>query len=162
MARRMLHASSRCDVDWDEDEEDTIPARSLRPARVLIADDDEALRFLLTTRLVDEGYQVTEAESGNHVLLRIRERRRAVPDLPPFDLVLLDQRMPDGVGLDAVRAIRAQGERFPIILMTAFPDPALLEEAERLLVPILAKPFPLSKLSRLAARSIHARNQLPE
>lgn len=136
------------DVGSDEDEEETIPGATLRHARILVADDDEALRFLIVSRLLDDGHEVVEVETGPRVLARLDAT---------FDLLVIDQRMPGLVGLDVVRTLREQGQRIPTILMTAFPEPSLQIEAEHLHVPILAKPFSLLKLSRLAQRSIHDR-----
>lgn len=140
------------DADWNEDEEETIPGMRLDPGRVLVADDDPGLRFIVVSRLLDDGHIVSEVDTGARVLSAVASS----PEKAAIDLVVMDQRMAGLVGLDVVREMRARGARTPIILMTAFPEPSLLDEAMELGVPVLAKPFSLHRLSRFVARAIHA------
>ncbi|MEV5436201.1 response regulator [Streptomyces sp. NPDC052682] len=82
-------------------------------ARVLIADDDADIRDLVAFKLVQSGHEVTAVEDGMAALRAVRER--------PFDLVLLDIRMPGMSGLDICRAVRAAPDTasLPVILITA-------------------------------------------
>lgn len=139
------------DLEWDDVEEDTLPGSTLRHGRVLVADDDEAIRALIVSRLLDDGHQVAEVDTGVQALTEISEPKSD----RPYDLLVIDQRMPGIVGLDVIRELRAEGERVAAILMTAFPEPELVAEAGALSVPILAKPFSLFALSRLATRVLH-------
>jgi diguanylate cyclase (GGDEF)-like protein/PAS domain S-box-containing protein len=84
-----------------------------RPCRVLIVDDNEMNRDMLSRRLERKGYAIREADSA-HSLLEIIEEE-------PVDLVLLDIEMPGISGLDALQKLR---ERFapielPVIMVTA-------------------------------------------
>jgi PAS domain S-box-containing protein len=96
------------------------------PAQVLVVDDQPASRGLAAIWLSDGlpgGVEVAEAES----LAQMRDvlaRRR-------FDVVLLDQRLPDGEGLDGARELLAEDPDAAVILLTGMADPALDEEAER-------------------------------
>lgn len=131
-------------IDRDDDDDD--PTLDERPAhtsaRVLVADDDEAMRLLVAATLAGEGYTVAEASSGPDVVRKF--------DALSADLVVLDFRMPGMTGIEVIEKLRARDHGTPIILMTAFADPGVCEEADRLGVPVLSKPFPLEHLTRTA------------
>lgn len=82
-------------------------------ARVLIADDDADIRDLVEFKLTQSGHLVTAVEDGMAALRAAREQ--------PFELVLLDIRMPGMSGLDVCRAVRADPTTasLPVILITA-------------------------------------------
>jgi two-component system, OmpR family, response regulator MprA len=79
--------------------------------RVLIADDDQAVRDSLERTLRFEGYAVDIAADGVDALAR-------AADTPP-DLFILDVTMPTMGGLEACRQLRAAGDRTPILMLTA-------------------------------------------
>jgi two-component system, OmpR family, response regulator MprA len=79
--------------------------------RVLIADDDQAVRDSLERTLRFEGYAVDIAADGVDALAR-------AADTPP-DLFILDVTMPTMGGLEACRQLRAAGNRTPILMLTA-------------------------------------------
>ncbi len=79
--------------------------------RVLVVEDDTAIRRGLVDALTFHGYAVIEAGDGEAAT------RRALEDGP--DLVLLDCMLPKGSGLDALRRIRAAKPTLPVILVTA-------------------------------------------
>jgi two-component system, OmpR family, response regulator MprA len=80
-------------------------------ARLLVVDDDEALRTALGRALRLEGYQVDEAADG-------AEAVNLLGTLRP-DLVVLDVLMPVLDGLGVCRFVREQGEAVPVLLLTA-------------------------------------------
>jgi two-component system alkaline phosphatase synthesis response regulator PhoP len=81
--------------------------------RVLVVDDETAIRELVEYHLSREGFQVAAEDNGQRAVERaIRE---------PFDLVILDVMLPGVSGLDACRAIR-QSTDVPIIMLTARKD----------------------------------------
>jgi two-component system, OmpR family, response regulator MprA len=80
-------------------------------ARLLVVDDDEALRIALGRALRLEGYQVDEAADG-------AEAVNLLGTLRP-DLVVLDVLMPVLDGLGVCRFVREQGEALPVLLLTA-------------------------------------------
>ena len=87
--------------------------RSAPAGRILIADDDAAIRTILVELLRGEGYEVLEAKSGNEVL-------RIVPVEEP-DLLLMDLRMPEQDGIQIMRRLATQDLPVNnIIMMTAF------------------------------------------
>lgn len=78
-------------------------------AKILVVDDEPQIRRVLRTALVAEGYQVSDARSGEDALERLREVRP--------DLILLDVNMPGMGGLEACRAMR-NGSEAAIIMLT--------------------------------------------
>ncbi len=82
-------------------------------ARILVADDDEVLRRLVTHVLTREGYQVVAAGNGEEVLQHVMARRP--------DAIILDAMMPGIDGLEVLHALR-QGETtkdIPVIMLSA-------------------------------------------
>ena len=92
-------------------------------ARVLVVDDDPGLRRALSDRLQHWGHAVTEASDARGALAA--ERQAA------HDLVLLDLALPDGSGLDVLRAMRQDGVGADIVVLTAHGSIASAVEAIR-------------------------------
>ena len=113
--------------------------------RVLLADDDRAIRESLERALQLEGYQVVLAADGVQALSFIR---REVPDL-----AILDVMMPGVDGLGVCRVLRADGVRIPILMLTARVDvTARVAGLDAGADDYLAKPFELQELlARLRA-----------
>jgi two-component system, NtrC family, response regulator AtoC len=114
--------------------------------RMLVADDDAAIRSILREFLEDEGYEVSETASGAGVLSALAGKDGAVPDL-----VLMDIRMPDKGGLDVLREM-ASGKKpgvgqLPIIIMTAFGTSSTAIDAMQLgAYDYITKPFNLDEV----------------
>ncbi|MFW7340260.1 response regulator [Pollutimonas sp. H1-120] len=79
--------------------------------KVLVVDDDPALRHLLADYLNRHQYDTLLAPDASDLATRIQ---RYSPDL-----IVLDRMMPDGDGAEACRRLRQQGEDIPVILLTA-------------------------------------------
>lgn len=86
------------------------PSPAGRP-RILVVDDDEAIRASLRRGLVFEGFDVVLAVDGQDAL-------RCLRDAPP-DLMVLDVMMPGLDGLEVVRRLRAVDDALPVVLLTA-------------------------------------------
>src|SRR5688500_12160580 len=80
-------------------------------ARLLVVDDDDAIRATLERSLTAEGYAVDVAADGNEALRMARDRTP--------DLVVLDLMLPGLSGLDVCRRLRAAEQQLPILLLTA-------------------------------------------
>lgn len=89
------------------------PAGRLGGYHLLVVEDDETTRFMLRLILEAEGAAVEEAEDGSKGVAA------ALGAAVPFDMVLMDMRMPNMDGLQAARALRARGYPLPIIALTA-------------------------------------------
>lgn len=81
------------------------------PARLLVADDDRAIRDSLQRVLTLEGYDVATVADGAQALEGARAQ--------PVDLMVLDLMMPAVDGLTVCRVLRAEGDRTPILMLTA-------------------------------------------
>ncbi len=80
--------------------------------RVLIVDDDEALRGSLAEQLqLHEEFVIGEASSGSEALERVKAQR--------YDLVLLDVGLPDIDGREVCKVMRRGGHKMPVIMLTA-------------------------------------------
>ncbi len=120
------------------------------PARVLVADDDPDLRQVIAEALRADGFDVTEAESGPHLLDLIGPTMMGRPAGHPADLVVSDFRMPGFTGMSVLGGLRQFQARLPFILITAFGDPATHAEARRLgASAVLDKPFEMKRLLQL-------------
>jgi CheY-like chemotaxis protein len=102
--------------------------------RILIVDDDRALRHVLASLLVDAGHAVDQAADGPEALKRLDEGG--------FDVVLLDVGLPGMSGLDLLDHARAAASPPLVIMMTADDTPAtLLAAVRRQAYRYLRKPF---------------------
>jgi two-component system response regulator AtoC len=120
--------------------------------RILIVDDDEALRDSLELVLASEGYTVTTAHCGEAALARLEEQ--------PVDVVLCDLRMPGLDGFELLPQIRRQAPGVPIVLMSAYGGGDLAVEAMRRgAYDYLAKPFQPSEVV-LTLRKAYEREKL--
>jgi len=94
--------------------------------RLLVVDDDELNRDLLSRMLFRNGYEVVTAANGPETLEILRAQ--------PVDLVLLDVMMPDVSGIDLLRQIRTKfpANVLPVIMVTAMPESEGLVAAMRM------------------------------
>jgi DNA-binding response OmpR family regulator len=122
----------------------TLPHTPPASARVLVVDDEHAIRDAIAYTLQAAGYQVTEAVTGHDGLASIRREQ-------PFDLIIVDLLLPDVPGTDLIRQLRsghdgpAHGTR--ILAITAHTrvgtrDLALSAGADQ----FLTKPFTMNQL----------------
>jgi two-component system response regulator MprA len=79
--------------------------------RVLVADDDRAIRQSLSTALELNGYEVSACSDGVEALAAFRVQRP--------DVLVLDVMMPGVDGLGVCRVLRAEGDPIPILMLTA-------------------------------------------
>ncbi|MEU5596920.1 response regulator transcription factor [Streptomyces sp. NPDC020298] len=89
------------------------------PQTVLLAEDDRAIRHALERALSLEGYEVTAVADGVEALAQAHRT--------PPDVLVLDVMMPGIDGLQVCRVLRAEGDRTPILMLTA-----LVETADRI------------------------------
>lgn len=79
--------------------------------RILVCDDEEPIRLLLNESLQDS-YEVVEASNGRDALsLATKEH---------FDLIVMDIKMPNVHGLEAIERIRTRNDSIPIIICSAY------------------------------------------
>ena len=79
--------------------------------RVLVVEDEAALRETLKMRLTEAGFTVDVAQDGEEGLFAGREY--------PLDIAIIDLGLPKLTGLEVIRRLRAAGKAFPILILTA-------------------------------------------
>ena len=92
--------------------------------RILIVDDEKLLRWSLRERLLKEGFEVLEADSG--------KAARAAIEAGGADLVVLDYRLPDATGIELLKEITTAIPEAPVIMMTAYSTVETAVEAMKL------------------------------
>ncbi|MDE7241557.1 sigma-54 dependent transcriptional regulator [Desulfovibrio sp.] len=121
---------------------------------ILVADDDAAHRHMLATLLENWGYAVEVAADGGEAV-RLGLSR-------PFDLALLDVRMPVKDGLAALKELHAARPALPVLMMTAYSDvPAAVEAIKSGAWDYLAKPLDFERL-KVSLRNVFAHADLVE
>ncbi|MBX2983728.1 MAG: response regulator transcription factor [Flavobacteriales bacterium] len=119
------------------------------PKRLLLVEDEESLRSTLRMNFELEGYDVTTAVRGGEALDRIRGAR--------FDGIVLDVMLPDVDGFTICETIRLEGDRTPVLFLTARSTPADRVRGLKAGDDYLGKPFDLQELllrvEKLVARS---------
>jgi two-component system response regulator HydG len=101
---------------------------------VLVVDDDIAVCRILRQWLAQKQYKVHTSESVAEAFATI--------DQKPFDVYMMDYKLPDGTGVDVAERIRSKGSEAPIILMSGCGQSAASFRAEKLRIfDFLEKPF---------------------
>ena len=120
--------------------------------RILVAEDDPAIRTLITTKLKQENYTIYTAENGEDAL--------SVMEKHQVDLLISDIMMPVMDGYSLVKALRETKHTLPILMITAKSQLESLEEAFTLGVDdYMVKPIRLEELA-LRVRALLRRAQL--
>jgi len=83
--------------------------------RLLLADDDAALRRVIQFKLKQKGYDVSVVENGVQAVEKLRQSE--------FDLLLSDMKMPGMNGLETLRKIREKDKTLSVIMITAHGTP---------------------------------------
>lgn len=122
-----------------------IPFMSKKSApSVLVVDDEALIRWSLAEMLCERGYAVTEAGDGRTAVAAI-ERAEA-----PFDVVLLDYRLPDSADLRLLEKVRHLAPTSRVIMITAHNSPELAQGAAALgAYRVISKPFEVESLAEL-------------
>ncbi|HED64359.1 MAG TPA: response regulator [Planctomycetes bacterium] len=112
-----------------------------RKARILASDDEESVRTLLARALTSKGYEVELVLNGEQAL----ERFRADPAC--YDLLILDLTTPRLSGLEALRRLRPENPRAPVLLMSGYwADDVLADLENDPYAAFIHKPFRLAEL----------------
>jgi CheY-like chemotaxis protein len=108
--------------------------------RILVVDDEMAVRSLLRAMLERNGYDVTEAVDGDEAIREV--------EASEFDLIVTDLVMPSREGLETIRAIRSRYPSLPIIAISAPANRDYLRAAENFGAQrTFTKPFSLAAVS---------------
>jgi two-component system response regulator HydG len=115
--------------------------------RILVADDEESHRIMLRAVLQEEGYTVAEAPDGSEAIRAVEQE--------PFDLILLDIRMPGMDGIEALVEIRKISPYMPVLMMTAYASVKTAVEALKSgAFEYLIKPLDIDELKILIEKAL--------
>ena len=128
-----------------------LPVENSPTLRVLVVDDEPLIRWSLAETLAESGHSVTEAAVGASAI-------RALTGDGPFDVVLLDYRLPDSNDLNLLTTIRIRAPQSAVIVMTAFGTPEVMNGAVALgAFRVVPKPFEVHDLVTLVVQAHNAR-----
>ncbi len=117
---------------------------------LLIADDDQVARELLAEALGHEGYRVRVAAGGEECV-RLAEAE-------PYDMALVDLRMPDLDGLAVLKRLAASQPDLPVVILTAFATiETAIEAVNAGAYDYLSKPFRMEEIKVVVRRTLEAR-----
>jgi DNA-binding NtrC family response regulator len=125
-----------------------------RRPRLLLAEDDDDVRWSLTEILQTEGFEVIAVSSGSALLEHLGSAFLFEQRNTPPDVIVSDVRMPGVSGLTVLEGVRQRGWSIPVVLITAFGDDELRARASRLDATLLSKPLDLNELQAALARAM--------
>ena len=131
------------------------PARSRKPARVLVVDDETPVRSMIAAALEREGYTVELAGGGREAL--------EVLEMNNFNLVLTDIVMQDVNGIALLESIHSLQPNLPVVMVTAVHDISVaIDSMRRGAYDYLLKPFEREQLLSTVERALSHRQALEE
>jgi len=117
-----------------------------KKASVLVVDDEEQMRDLLTRILSREGYRVSAVSEGQQVLDILKEEL--------FDIVLADMKMPRMDGFQLLKILKKEYPQVSVIIMTAYGDTYTVKDAMLLGADeYVIKPFKSHEISLVMERT---------
>ena len=123
--------------------------------RVLIADDEKNMRWVLAQALEKDGFEVAQAVDGKEALSAVAEQEP--------DIMILDHRMPKPDGMEVLRRLRSKDHLFPIIMLTAHGNVETAVEAMKAGAnEYLTKPFDLEELKLSIEKALKISNLTAE
>jgi DNA-binding response OmpR family regulator len=129
------------------------PIKESRQARILVIDDEESIRDILTRMLQTKGHQVAVASNGEEGIERFR--------LTPFDLVFTDLGMPKLSGWDVGKAIKEINPKVPIAMITGWGVELDREKMSNSGIDlIVSKPFNFEQVIRLVSEAMELKERM--
>lgn len=123
------------------------------PLRVLVVDDEALIRWSLVETLNDTGHEAVEATDARSAVRTLAEAAT------PFDVVLLDFRLPDSNDLRLLSQVRRLSPDTQVILMTAYGTPEVVKGAMDLgAFRVVGKPLEMSDVPALISQAHAARS----
>lgn len=120
--------------------------------RVLVVDDEMLIRWSVVETLAGRGHEVHEAHDARSALDALEE----APE--PFDVALVDLRLPDSTDLSLLQKIKRMVPSMAIVMMTAFGTPDIIAGARELgAYDVVSKPFDVHGIERLLINAYHGR-----
>jgi len=118
-------------------------------ARILVADDEESIRFVLREALEAKGHEVTETADGLAALEALEQSE--------FDIAFLDIRMPGATGLEVLERLQTTASNASVVILTAQSTFESAVEAMKLgALDYLSKPFTLAEVHALTNKTLRS------
>jgi len=119
----------------------------VKKKKVLLVEDETVVRESVRDWLVEDGYDVECAETGEEALERIKQQE--------FGVIVLDLRLPGVDGLQVFEQAKELKPETKGVIITAYPSKETREKAQRLgLLDFLAKPFKVDDLEKLIGAAL--------
>lgn len=119
---------------------------TVRP-KILIIDDDEDVCRVLSQNLADEGYETAWALSGQEGVAKAGSEN--------FDLVILDLKLPDLHGTEALRQIKTKKKDMSVVILTGYPSvDTAVETMKDQAADYISKPFDVGQLRSVVQREL--------
>jgi len=127
----------------------SLPPSSSFHTKILIVDDEPALRHVLEITFRRQGYEVISAPGVKSAIEALRQNPQ------PFPLVLTDLLMPDGSGIEVLTAAKERNEATEVIVMTAHSTvEAALDAMRRGAYDFITKPFSPAEIAAVAQKAL--------
>lgn len=131
--------------EGEEIEDSEEPVGDVSPKRVLVVEDNLALKDIMIETLRSLGHFVEGAGSVREALL-VLERRGGL-----LEVVLCDARLPDGSGYRIIKELQYRFPHVRPVLMTGYTEKDILDECKKDGIPVLIKPFSVARLQEIFA-----------
>ncbi|OGP73868.1 MAG: hypothetical protein A2V86_00625 [Deltaproteobacteria bacterium RBG_16_49_23] len=129
------------------------PLGMMRSARILVIDDEEAVRDILSRMLMTKGHQVEVASDGDEGIERFKEQK--------FDLVFTDLGMPKVSGWDVGRALKELNPKIPVVMITGWGMELNREKmSENGIDLIISKPFNFDQVTQLIFEAMELKEKM--
>lgn len=110
-----------------------------KKSSILVVDDEDALRTVLSNELANEGYQVQNASDGDEAVTELTKST--------YDLILLDIKMPRMNGFEVLKYVKEHHPRSKVVMLTGFADLKNAIESKKLGADdFVSKPYDLVDL----------------
>jgi two-component system chemotaxis response regulator CheY len=133
----------------DEEKIGTKPNPTSLPHRILVVDDESAMRHLIATALTPCGYHVDAAEDGAAAWEALQVKQ--------YDLVITDNNMPKVSGVELIEKLHATAKALPVIMATGeAPEHEFRRKPWLQPAAMLLKPFSVRDLRETVERTLRA------
>ena len=127
--------------------------RKTPKARILIVDDDESIRKVLTEILTEKGYHVEAVENGRKAILRTKQRF--------YNLALVDIRLPDIQGVELITKMHDTSPKMVKIIITGYPTlQNAIDALNRGADAYLIKPLDIEKTLKIIEKHLQKQKEM--
>ena len=125
----------------------------MRSARILVIDDEEAVRDILSRMLMTKGHQVETASDGDEGIERFKKQ--------PFDLVFTDLGMPKLSGWEVGKALKELNPKIPVVMITGWGMELSREKMSQNGIDLMiSKPFNFDQVTQLIFEAMELKEKM--